>query len=281
MDSGSREEYNQQDTQREKRDYLKEREEKIMNTVVMFLIVCPAVFLASFVDAIAGGGGLISLPAYLIAGVPIHAAIATNKLSSTTGTAFSTARLVKNRYADMKIALPSIVAALCGSVIGANAALHTSEKVLQIVLLVLLPFIAVYVLAKKDLEPENPFSLKKSVEYTIIVAASFIIGIYDGFYGPGTGTFLLLVFTGLAKMDLRTASGNMKIVNLSSNVAALVTFILAGKIVWSLGLAACVFSIAGHYIGAGFVMKDGTKIVRPIIIIVLILLFIKIISGLI
>ncbi|MDO4649592.1 MAG: TSUP family transporter [Eubacteriales bacterium] len=252
-----------------------------MNTVVMFLIVCPAVFLASFVDAIAGGGGLISLPAYLIAGVPIHAAIATNKLSSTTGTAFSTARLVKNRYADMKIALPSIVAALCGSVIGANAALHTSEKVLQIVLLVLLPFIAVYVLAKKDLEPENPFSLKKSVEYTIIVAASFIIGIYDGFYGPGTGTFLLLVFTGLAKMDLRTASGNMKIVNLSSNVAALVTFILAGKIVWSLGLAACVFSIAGHYIGAGFVMKDGTKIVRPIIIIVLILLFIKIISGLI
>ncbi len=249
--------------------------------IVMFLIVCPAVFLASFVDAIAGGGGLISLPAYMIAGVPVHYAIATNKLSSATGTAFSTARLVKNRYADMKVALPSIAVALVGSVIGANIALHTSDRVLQIVLLVLLPVVAFYVLGKKNLEPKNPFSLKTSTEYAIVIVSSFVIGIYDGFYGPGTGTFLLLAFTGLAKMDLRTASGNMKIVNLSSNVAALATFILAGKIVWPLGLAACLFSIAGHYIGAGFVMKDGTKIVRPIIIVVLILLFIKVLSGMI
>ncbi|MDO4619103.1 MAG: TSUP family transporter [Lachnospiraceae bacterium] len=249
--------------------------------LLTYVIVCPAIFLASFVDAIAGGGGLISLPAYLLAGLPIHAAIATNKLSSTTGTAFSTARLVKNRYADMKVALPSIAAALVGSVIGANAALHTSERVLQLVLLILLPLVAFYVLTKKNLEPKNPFSLKKSTEYTIVVISSFVIGMYDGFYGPGTGTFLLLAFTGLARMDLRTASGNMKIVNLSSNIAALVTFILAGKIVWRLGLAACVFSIAGHYLGAGFVMKDGSRIVRPIIIVVLVLLFIKIISGLI
>ncbi len=248
---------------------------------IMFLIVCPAVFLASFIDAIAGGGGLISLPAYLLAGVPVHFAIATNKLSSSTGTAFSTARLVKNRFADTRIAVPSMVAALIGSVIGANIALHTSERVLQIVLIILLPLIAAYVLTKKNLEPKHPFSLKRSTEYTIIVISSFIIGIYDGFYGPGTGTFLLLAFTGLARMDLRTASGNMKIVNLSSNIAALVTFILAGKIVWPLGLAASAFSIAGHYIGAGYVMKDGTKIVRPIIVIVLVLLFIKIISGLI
>ncbi|MDO4523517.1 MAG: TSUP family transporter [Eubacteriales bacterium] len=248
-------------------------------TIATFLIVCPAVFLASFIDAIAGGGGLISLPAYLIAGLPIHSAIATNKLSSATGTAFSTARLVRNKYADMKIALPSISAALIGSAIGANAALHTSERVLQIVLIILLPLIAFYVLTKKNLEPEKAFSLKKSVEYTIIVIASLVIGAYDGFYGPGTGTFLLLAFTGLARMDLRTASGNMKMVNLASNIAALCTFILAGKIVWVLGLAACVFSIAGHYIGAGFVMKDGTKIVRPVIIVVLVLLFAKIVSG--
>ncbi len=249
-------------------------------TLIKFLIVCPAIFLASFVDAIAGGGGLISLPAYLLAGVPIHAAIATNKLSSATGTAFSTARLVKNKYADMRIAAPSVLAALVGSVIGANAALHTSERILQIVLVILLPVIAFYVLTRKNLEPAKPFSLKTSTQYTIIVLSSFVIGIYDGFYGPGTGTFLLLAFTGLAKMDLKTASGNMKIVNLSSNVAALVTFIAAGKVLWTLGLAACAFSIAGHYIGAGFVMKDGTKIVRPIIIVVLILLFFKIVSGL-
>ena len=248
-------------------------------SIVTFLIVCPCVFLASFIDAIAGGGGLISLPAYLIAGVPVHQAIATNKLSSALGTSFSTARLIRNRYADMKIALPSIAAALAGSTIGANASLYTSERTLQLLLIVLLPFVAFYVLKKKDLEPEHPFSLKKSVQYTVVVAASFLIGTYDGFYGPGTGTFLLLAFTGLAKMDLRTASGNMKIVNLSSNVAALVTFIFAGKIVWVLGLTAALFSIAGHYLGAGYVMKDGTRIVRPVIFAVLFLLFIKVLTG--
>lgn len=248
--------------------------------VLMFLIVCPAVFLASFVDAIAGGGGLISLPAYMIAGVPVHYAIATNKLSSSTGTAFSTARLVKHHYADMRLALPSICAALVGSVAGANIALHTSDRVLKIVMLVLLPVIAFYVLWHKNLEPEHPFSLKKRTMVIIVTVSALVIGLYDGFYGPGTGTFLLLAFTGLAKMDLRTASGNMKLVNLSSNIAALVTFILAGKIFWPLGLAASVFSIAGHYLGAGFVMKDGTKIVRPIIIAVLIILFVRIITGL-
>ena len=106
-----------------------------------------------------------------------------------------------------------------------------------------------------------------------------VIGTYDGFYGPGTGTFLLLVYTGLAGMDIRTASGNTKLVNLASNLAALAAFFSSGKIVISLGLAAAVFSIAGHYIGSGMVIKNGTKIVRPIVVTVLILLLIKIISG--
>lgn len=247
--------------------------------IVTFLIVCPLVFLASFVDSIAGGGGLISLPAYLLAGIPIHNAIATNKLSSATGTLISTARLVKNKYADMKLAPFSIVAALAGSFLGANIALHTSDRVLQAILLLVLPVTAFYVLKNKNLEPENPFSLKRTIQYTIVIIASFAIGMYDGFYGPGTGTFLLLIFTGMAKMDLRTASGNMKLVNLASNVAALVTFIFADKIVWILGLTASLFSIAGHYLGSGMVMKKGANAIKPIILLVLILLFLKIIMG--
>lgn len=249
-------------------------------SLLTFVIVCPLVFIAGFIDAIAGGGGLISLPAYLLAGLPAHNAIATNKLTSSAGTLFSTARLVKNKYADMKLAPFSIAAAIMGSLIGSNIALRTSERVLQIVMLAILPVIAFYVLKKKNLEPEHPFSLKRSLQYTIVTVASFVIGIYDGFYGPGTGTFLLLVFTSLARMDVRTASGNMKLVNLSSNLAALVTFLLAGKIVWALGLCAAVFSIAGHYLGSGMVMKNGTKIVKPVIIVVLVLLFGKIVLTL-
>ena len=245
-----------------------------------FLIVCPLVFLAGFVDSIAGGGGLISLPAYLLAGLPIHNAIATNKLSSTTGTLVSTLRLVRNHFADLKLALPCMAASFCGSILGARIALLTSDAILKIVLLILLPIVAFYVLKKKDLEPDLTTQPSHPTQLTILISSSLLIGIYDGFYGPGTGTFLLLVYTALAKIDVRTASGNMKLVNLSSNVSALVTFLLAGKVIWTLGLAASVFSIAGHYIGSGMVMKNGTRIVRPIILVVLGLLFLKIISEL-
>lgn len=248
---------------------------------LMYIIVCPLVFLAGFVDSIAGGGGLISLPAYLLAGLPIHNAIATNKLSSCIGTVVSTARLVKNKFVDMMAAPMTIVAALIGSFAGANLSLLINERILQIMLIVILPFVAFYVLKKKNLEPEEPFSLPKKKQYAIMTVASLVIGAYDGFYGPGTGTFLLLVFTTMAKMDVKTASGNVKLVNLSSNVAALVTFIMAGKCVWALGIAASVFSILGHFVGSGLVMKNGSKIVKPIICVVIALLFMKIITDMI
>lgn len=243
-----------------------------------FIIVCPMVFLASFVDAVAGGGGLISLPAYLLAGVPPKLAIGTNKLSSATGTVFSTARYCKNGCFDLKLALPSIVVALIGSYIGAKIVLVTSDEILKYVLIIVLPVTAFFVLKKKNFDQVKN-KPKRKTQFIIAVIASFIIGMYDGFYGPGTGTFLILIYTGLVKLDLLTASGNTKLVNLSSNVAALVTFIFSGNIVYALGLAASVFSIAGHYLGAGMVMKSGTKIVKPIIILVILLLLIKICLG--
>lgn len=243
-----------------------------------FIIVCPMVFLASFVDAVAGGGGLISLPAYLLAGVPPKLAIGTNKLSSATGTVFSTARYCKNGCFDLKLAMPSIVVALIGSYIGAKIVLVTSDEILKYVLIIVLPVTAFFVLKKKNFDQVKN-KPKRKTQFIIAVLASFIIGMYDGFYGPGTGTFLILIYTGLVKLDLLTASGNTKLVNLSSNVAALVTFIFSGNIVYALGFAASVFSIAGHYLGAGMVMKSGTKIVKPIIILVILLLLIKICLG--
>lgn len=248
-------------------------------TVTAFLIVCPLIFLASFVDAVAGGGGLISLPAYFLAGVPIHNAIATNKLSSAAGTCISTWRFCKNKYADLCLAIPSVLVALAGSALGANIALITSDKILKITLLAVLPVAAFYVFRSKDMERKSSVPIKGKAKYAIVITASFVIGAYDGFYGPGTGTFLILIYTGMARMDIKTAAGNTKLVNLASNMAALATFLLHGKIIFPLGLAASVFSIAGHYLGSGMVMKNGTKIVRPIILAVLALLFIKIITG--
>ena len=110
--------------------------------------------------------------------------------------------------------------------------------------------------------------------------ASLVVGAYDGFYGPGTGTFLILIFCQLGGLDLRTASGNVKLVNLASNIGALATSLMSGKVFIVLGLIGAVSSIAGHYIGSGLAIKDGSKIVRPIILLVLVLLAVKVISEL-
>ena len=241
----------------------------------IYLIVCPLVFLAGFVDSIAGGGGLISLPAYMFAGIPVHNAIATNKLSSSTGTVVSTARLIKNKKVDWGFVPGTVI----GSVAGANLALIISDHILKMVLVVILPIVAYRVLKDKNMDVEVPVGMTKNKQYLIAIVCSLVIGCYDGFYGPGTGTFLLLVFTKLAKIPLEKATGNVKIVNLSSNISALITFILAGKILWGLGLAASCFSIAGHYVGAGMVVNNGVKVIKPIILIVLVLLLVKVVSG--
>ena len=245
-----------------------------------FLIVCPLVFLAGFVDAIGGGGGLISLPAYYLAGVPIHHAIATNKLSSATGTLISTIRIGKSAKIRWKLIAPAVVMALIGSYLGTRLSILTDEKILRQVLLIVLPVVAFFVLRKNSLISEKTERLEPKKEQLIVWTSALIIGTYDGFYGPGTGTFLLIMFMGLAHLTSMESAAYTKILNLSSNVCSMVTFLLGGHILLLLGLTASVFSIAGHYVGAGMVLKNGTKVIRPIILVVLALLFIKIIFNL-
>ena len=253
--------------------------------MLQYLIVCPLVFLAGFVDSIAGGGGLISLPAYIIAGVPAHFAIGTNKLSSTLGTSRSTWRYLKPGYLKGKqLILPVVCAcftALAGSYLGSSFSMMVSDTVLKHMMMVVLPIVAFYVLRNKNMGAETEQqALPVRAMLCISMAVAFVIGMYDGFYGPGTGTFLILIFMGLAHMTSMEAAAYTKIVNLSSNIASLVTFLVSGQVILPLGLAAAVFSIAGHYTGAGMVLKNGTKIIRPIILVVLALLFIKIVFNL-
>lgn len=241
-------------------------------------------FLAGFVDAIAGGGGLISLPAYIIAGVPAHFALGTNKLASAMGTTISTGRYLKNGYLKgrkmIQIAVAACIASLTGSQIGSRLSLLVSEAMLKNMMLVILPVVAFYVLRNKDLgEKEGREPLSEKATFLTAVLAAFAVGGYDGFYGPGAGTFILLILTGAARMRVRQAAALTKVINLSSNVSALVTFLLTGNVYFALGLAAGVFCIAGHYIGSGLVVHNGQRIVRPVILIVLAALFVKIISS--
>lgn len=242
-------------------------------------LVCVGVFVAGFVDAIGGGGGLISLPMYLIVGLPYHNALGTNKMSSCIGTAASTFRYVKNGFVNWRLAAGSIVLAMAGAWIGTSLQLQIDQMYLQYTLLVVLPIVAaVMIFRKKDL-PETAGEIRPGVQMGIVWSLSLVIGIYDGFYGPGTGTFLLLIYCYLGKMDVRTASGNVKLANLASNIGALVTSLVAGTVIVPLGILAAVFSVAGHYLGAGLNIKNGSKIVRPVIFIVLILLAVKVITD--
>lgn len=248
-------------------------------TLPMVLIACGGVFLASFMDAVAGGGGIISLPTYLLAGLPMHMALGTNKLSASLGSLASTGRYVKNGCVDWRLAVPSIVLALAGSAAGTRLQLAIDEKYLQYLLLLVLPVTAIVVLRQRSFR-EEPGEIAPRRRAVIVLTASLLIGAYDGFYGPGTGTFLLLVYTGLGKMDVRTASGNVKLVNLASGVASLATALLYGEVFWILGLIASAFSFAGHFFGAGLTIRGGGKAVRPVVIVALCLLAVKILSEL-
>ena len=243
-------------------------------TPVHVLIVCPLVGLAGFVDSIAGGGGLISLPAYLISGLPTHTCIATNKLSSSMGTAVSTYKYAKSGYVDWRLAVFCVISALLGSSIGAKIALLISDQVFRILMLIILPLTAAYVMKKKDIfsdDGSSELSFAKSAVFSTIIA--FTIGMYDGFYGPGTGTFLILLLTRFAHMEIHKANGITKVINLSSNIGSLTVYLTSGQVLMPLGLAAAVFSIAGNYLGSRCFTKKGASIARPVILIVLLVFF--------
>ena len=244
-------------------------------SIIQFLIVCPLVFLAGFVDAVAGGGGLISLPAYLIAGFPVHFAIGTNKLSSAMGTTLTTISYTKSGFIPWKQAIFCVLFAFAGSACGANLALLIDDGVFKIIMLIILPLTALYVMRGKAFSGDKqPYSAVKAT--LLACAVAFFIGAYDGFYGPGTGTFLILLLTALAHMPVTEANGVSKAINLATNLSALVVFIINGKVVFLIGLTAGLFSIAGNWLGSSFFKKGGSKAVKPIMICVLAIFFVKV-----
>ena len=240
-----------------------------------YIIVGTAVFLAGFVDAIAGGGGLISLPVYMMVGLPAHNAIATNKMSSTCGTALSTVRFLKNGLIHMKLALPSVILAIIGSTIGAHLALITNNDILEKIMIPILPITAFFVF-NKNLFHDHHHSFKITRRTMLVsLTAAFVVGIYDGFYGPGTGTFLLIILTIFGHMAIKHANGQVKAINLTTNISALTVYLINGQVMISLGLFAALCNMAGNYLGSGMMMTKGSKIVKPVIGVVLVMLLLK------
>lgn len=245
-----------------------------MNT---FLIVLPLVFLAGFIDAIAGGGGLIALPAYLFAGIPIHIAMGTNKLSSSLGTLSASLTFFFHRKLWLKLAFFASFFSLIGSFFGAQMALLVSPILLKYLLVLVLPLMANFVLRKKKV---IEYTESISVPWILIASISFFVGMYDGFLGPGTGSILIFAFVTFVRMDYTQASANAKIVNLASGAAAFTAFAMSGQVDFKLGLWAALFSILGNYSGSLLAIRFGKKIIQPLLIIVFGLLMLKLIYDL-
>ena len=245
--------------------------------ITQFLIVCPLLFLAGFVDAVAGGGGLISLPACLIAGLPVHYAIGTNKLSSAMGTAIATRQYAKKGYIPWRQSFFYVICALIGSGTGARLALMIDDGIFKIIMLVIIPLTALYVMRSRALaQDKEPYSASKTLCIGMLITLG--IGLYDGFYGPGAGAFLLLLLTSAAHMKLGSANGIAKVINLTTDLTAIVVFWSDGKVLIPLGLTAGIFSVVGSYLGTRYFNKGGAKAVKPIMLAVLVIFFVRMIT---
>jgi uncharacterized membrane protein YfcA len=247
--------------------------------VVTLLIVCPLVFLAGFVDSIAGGGGLIALPAYIFAGLPVHTAYGTNKFASSIGTGVSVINYSRNGRVHFPAALAGILGALPGSWMGTQLALSLSPRALQVCLMVILPLVAVFVLTNKGIVNETGGERPLKPLLFISFFTGLLIGAYDGFFGPGTGMFITLVLAGLARLELVKAAGTTRVINFSSNLASLAVWLMGGKVLFPLALPCAASAVLGNFLGSRLALKNGQKIIRPVILIVAALLFIKVLGD--
>ena len=250
-----------------------------ISPLMLVFLMCMTGF-AGFVDSAAGGGGLISLPAYLFAGLPAHYTYGTNKFSAACGTTFATANFFKNGAMNLKVGILAAIGSFAGSALGAHIVLLLSDEALRAMMLVILPIAAVLILWRRNLPDENrddgTLTAKKAV---LALAIGLGIGLYDGIFGPGTGTFAIIAFTTLMGFDLRTAGGNAKVLNLASNYASLVTYLMNGLVVFSVGIPCAVSGIVGNLLGSHFALKNGAKFIRPMMLVVLVLLLGKLVSD--
>lgn len=235
-------------------------------------IIGPLVFLAGFIDSIAGGGGLIALPAYLFAGIPIHQAMGTNKLSSSIGTLSASLTFFLHKKLWLKLAFFASSFAFVGSYLGTQLALRIDSTMLKTIFVLVLPIMAFVILRKR---PEKVYTQDNKTPWALLSILTFLVGAYDGFLGPGTGTLLIFAFVSFTNMSYTQASANAKVVNLASGVASFVAFALQGQMHVALGLSAALFSISGNVLGTHLAIKQGRKIIQPLLLVVFALLMIK------
>lgn len=232
--------------------------------MLTILFLCLGGFLAAFVDSIAGGGGLISMPILLMAGLPAHLALGTNKFAGAFGCFSSVYKYSKSGKTNIELLKKLIPFTILGCLLGVKCVLSISENILNILVFLMILMVAIYTYLKKDLGKEDKFESlsKENIKKGIIMA--FALGFYDGFFGPGTGTFLTFAFIKIYGFDFLHASANTKILNFTSNFTALILFMFSGQILYKVAIFYAFSMILGGYIGAKVAINKGSQLIKPI-----------------
>lgn len=231
--------------------------------------------LAGFVDAIAGGGGLIALPALLAAGVPPIAAFGTNKVQSMVGTAIAATTYWRNGFVSFRALRLAIPLTFAGAFLGALAVKSIDTAVLSYAVPVALICIALYFMFAPKLTDDDRHARFDFAIFAPIMG--FVIGFYDGLFGPGTGSFLTMGFVTLFGLGLTRAAGNTKVLNLTSNLGALALFIPSGDVVWSAAIAMAIGQVIGGYLGALTGIRFGARLIKPLVVAISILLALRLV----
>jgi uncharacterized membrane protein YfcA len=245
--------------------------------MMTIVALCFFAFLAGFIDSIVGGGGLIQLPGMLVTlpDYPVQKLLGTGKIPSFCGTFAATLQYAKHVHFNWKFIITTSICALTMSSVGSSLVQYIDSQSLKPIILILLIFVAIYTFIKKDLGSLSTKSLssQKSLLYGILMGCT--LGFYDGFFGPGTGSFLILGFITIFGFDFINASANAKIVNLFTNIGSIIVFGLHGSIVWQFAIPMAVMNLTGSFIGSRLALLRGNGFVRKVFLGVIFLMIIR------
>lgn len=243
--------------------------------VILMLTAVAAI--AGFIDAIAGGGGLLTIPAMLLANIPPVLTLGTNKLQAASGALAASITMIKKGVVKPSTMKHAIAGAFIGSVLGTIAVQLSPPDMLEKLIPFIIAIIGIYTLFAPSLgEVEAEPRVSESTWQRIVAP---IVGFYDGYVGPGTGMFFALGNVALRGREIITATGTAKVLNLSTNIASLIFFIIGGNVLWTVGLAMMVGQTLGAFAGSHMVVRGGSKIIRPVIVLVCLAMVTKYVLG--
>lgn len=242
-----------------------------METYILVLL-CLAAFAAGFIDAIVGGGGLIQTPMGLILlpNLPVSTVIGTLKVPAFSGTSFAAYQYLKKVDMNWRLLAIMMLLAFPSAFLGSTLLTFVSNDFMKPLLLVVLSFLVIYTYAKKNFGQHIEKNHSSRTQIWNAIGISFVVGLYDGFIGPGTGSFLVVAFIAIMGFDFLHASANAKMVNLSTNFGSICLFILKGKIIWAVALPMAASNALGGWIGAKLAINKGNSFIRIFFLVVVV-----------